>query len=243
MASSRERLALAWLCSSVAETTVATSATPDASASLTPRSLSASATPCAPGKRRDGADDLAHIGELREGFRGQERADLEMPHAGAVFVADPALLRRRRWKCLHQLQAVAQADFAQTHLVVGINVLNAGHASLTAGLAVGRKFLRRLKLGANRFGVGAERRHFQPLADTGAVPFHRKRRNAERRAIGIDIIDEAAGPQHMRIAEQILGTVDRREADVQPVEFRGKLRRVPALDHLGDARNDPATAP
>ena len=41
----RLRLALAWLCSSVAETTVATSATPDASASLTPRSLSASAMP------------------------------------------------------------------------------------------------------------------------------------------------------------------------------------------------------
>ena len=49
MADSRLRLALAWLCSSVAETTVAISATPEASASLTPRSFSASATPCAPG--------------------------------------------------------------------------------------------------------------------------------------------------------------------------------------------------
>ena len=49
IAESRERLALAWLCSSVAETTEAISATPDAKASLTPRSLSASATPCAPG--------------------------------------------------------------------------------------------------------------------------------------------------------------------------------------------------
>ena len=44
-AESRERLALAWLCSSVADTTVASSATPEASASLTPRSLSASAMP------------------------------------------------------------------------------------------------------------------------------------------------------------------------------------------------------
>jgi hypothetical protein len=49
MADSRERLALAWLCSSVAETTVATSPTPDASASLTPRSFSVKAMPCAPG--------------------------------------------------------------------------------------------------------------------------------------------------------------------------------------------------
>ena len=45
MADSRERLALAWLCSSVAETTVATSPTPEASASLTPRSFSVSAMP------------------------------------------------------------------------------------------------------------------------------------------------------------------------------------------------------
>ena len=45
IAESRERLALAWLCSSVAETTVATSATPEARASLTPRSFSVSAMP------------------------------------------------------------------------------------------------------------------------------------------------------------------------------------------------------
>ena len=86
-------------------------------------------------QRRDGPDHVAHIGELREGFRRQERADLEMPHARAVFVADPALLRCGRGKRLHQLQAVAQADLAQAHAVVGIDVLNAGHASLTAALA------------------------------------------------------------------------------------------------------------
>ena len=48
-------------------------------------------------------------------------------------------------------------------------------------------------------------------------------------AIGVDVIDEAAGAQHMGIAEQVLGAVDRREADVQPVEFCGKFCRVPAL--------------
>ena len=97
-AKSRERLALAWLCSSVAETTVATSATPDAKASMAPRSLRVSATPCAPGKRRDRRNDVAHIDELRERFRGQKRTDLEMPHAGGVFVTHPALLGRRRRK-------------------------------------------------------------------------------------------------------------------------------------------------
>ena len=49
IAESRDRLALAWLCSSVADTTEAISATPDASASLAPRSFSTSAMPWAPG--------------------------------------------------------------------------------------------------------------------------------------------------------------------------------------------------
>ena len=50
IACSRERLALAWLCSSVADTTEAISATPEPSASLAPRSFRAKAMPCAPGK-------------------------------------------------------------------------------------------------------------------------------------------------------------------------------------------------
>src|SRR6267142_4479947 len=90
-------------------------------------------------KRCHGADDITHVGELWKRRRGQERADLEMPHAGAVFFADPALLRRGRRKRLHQLQAVPQAHLTQTHSVIGINVLNAGHASLTAVLPVGEK--------------------------------------------------------------------------------------------------------
>src|SRR5258705_12458916 len=90
-------------------------------------------------QRCDGADDIAHVGELRKRRRRQERADLEMPHAGAVFVADPALLRRRRRKRLHQLQAIPQANLTQTHSAVGINLLNAGHASLTAVFPVGEK--------------------------------------------------------------------------------------------------------
>src|SRR5229473_3102126 len=59
-----------------------------------------------------------------------------MPHARGIFLADPALFRRRRRKLLHQLQAVAQAHLAQGYAITGINVLNAGHASLAAGLPV-----------------------------------------------------------------------------------------------------------
>src|SRR5712664_211702 len=90
-------------------------------------------------KRCHGADDIAHVGELWKRRRGQERADLEMPHAGAVFVAGPALLRHGRRKRLHQLQAIPQADLTQTHSAVGISILNAGHASLIAVLLVGEK--------------------------------------------------------------------------------------------------------
>src|SRR6202790_4332913 len=60
-----------------------------------------------------------------------------MPHARAVFVADPALLRRRRRKRFYKLQTVSQTDLAQGYAIVGINVLNAGHASLTAVLPGG----------------------------------------------------------------------------------------------------------
>ena len=99
-----------------------------------------------------------------------------------------------------------------------------------------------LEFGAHGRGVGAEHRHLQPFADARAVPFDRKRRNPESLAVGIGVVDEAARTQHMRILEQILGTIDRREADVEPVERCRKLSHVPALDHLGDARNDPARA-
>src|ERR1700686_5278768 len=87
-------------------------------------------------KRGHGLDDLAHVGELRKRRRRQERADLEMPDARAIFVAHPALLGRGRRKFLHQLQAVAQAYLAQADAMVGIDVLNAGHASLAAVLPV-----------------------------------------------------------------------------------------------------------
>src|SRR5450432_2905347 len=80
-----------------------------------------------------GFDHVAYIGELRKCARGQERANLEMPHAGSIFVANPALLCKRGGKGFHHLQAVPQANLAQAHSVAGINLLNAGHASLTAG--------------------------------------------------------------------------------------------------------------
>ena len=93
MAESRERLALAWLCSSVADTTVAISATPLferlVHATLVQRQRDAMRARQGGNRRHDVAD----IDELRKGFCRQERADLEMAHAGRIFVADPLLLR------------------------------------------------------------------------------------------------------------------------------------------------------
>src|SRR5207248_10357894 len=60
-------------------------------------------------------------------------------------------------------------------------------------------------------------------------------------AIGVDVVDEAAGAAHVRIAQKILGAVDRREADVQGVELLRELRHVPALDLVRDPRNDPCS--
>jgi hypothetical protein len=93
------------------------------------------------------------------------------------------------------------------------------------------KQLLRLELGANRRGIGAEDGHFQPLADAGPIPLNRERGDAERLAIGIGVVDEAAGAQHVRIIKQVFGAIDRREADVEPVQRCGKLAGVPALDH------------
>ena len=97
-----------------------------------------------------------------------------------------------------------------------------------------------VEFGANSGSIGAEYRHLQALADIGAVPFDRQRRQAERRVIGIEFVDKTAGTQHVRIIEQILGTVDRREADIQPVQRCRKLRRLPLFDDLGGARDDSA---
>src|SRR5260370_4157072 len=60
-----------------------------------------------------------------------------MRAAGAIRVAGPALLRRRRRKRFYKLQAVSQADLAQGDATVGVNILKAGHASLPAVLPVG----------------------------------------------------------------------------------------------------------
>ena len=97
------------------------------------------------GQRGDGRDDVAHIGELRKGLCGQERADLEMPHARGIFVADPALLGGGRRKFLHQLQAVAQAHFAQDDLVVGIDVPGDGSWQPHAALSVEDGFACRVR--------------------------------------------------------------------------------------------------
>src|SRR5437660_1251517 len=78
----------------------------------------------------------------------------------------------------------------------------------------------------------------EAVADAGAVPFHRQRRHAKRRAVGIGCIHQAALAQHMGIVEQILGAVDWREADVEPVQRRGQFCDVPALDYFSGARND-----
>jgi hypothetical protein len=89
------------------------------------------------GQRRHGLDHLAHIGELRKGFRRQERTDLEVPHARGVFIADPSLFGIRRGEGLDELQAVAQADFAQADPGQRIDLSNGTHVRLPAALAVG----------------------------------------------------------------------------------------------------------
>src|SRR3569832_1864946 len=65
-----------------------------------------------------------------------------MPHSRGVFLAHPALLRRCRGKRLHHLQTVPQPDLAQAHTIGGINVLNSGHASLSAVLLFKTNLLR-----------------------------------------------------------------------------------------------------
>src|SRR5262245_6987786 len=60
-----------------------------------------------------------------------------MPHAGAVLLTDPALLRSGRGKFLHELQAISQADLSQGHAVAWVNILNTGHARLAAALLTG----------------------------------------------------------------------------------------------------------
>src|SRR5689334_18288804 len=69
-------------------------------------------------------------------------------------------------------------------------------------------YLCAVELGTKRRSVGAERGHKQPLAQMGAIPFHRQRRRAERLALRIDIVHEPARPQHVRIIEQVLRTID-----------------------------------
>src|SRR6266581_3380264 len=87
-------------------------------------------------QRRHRLNHVAHIGELREGFRRQERANLEMPHTRGVFIADPSLFGIRRGDSLDELQAVAQPDFAQGHAAFRVDVSNGTHARLPAALAV-----------------------------------------------------------------------------------------------------------
>src|SRR5262245_11349688 len=128
IADSRERLALAWLCSSVADTTEAISATPHSSASLTPRSFSASATPCAPGSEATVATTSrtsTNCGKVLQGGTSRPR------NVGHRRHIHRGLLCRGRWKFLHQLQAVAQAYFAQGDAVARVDVLIAGHENLT----------------------------------------------------------------------------------------------------------------
>src|SRR6516225_10955465 len=88
------------------------------------------------GQRCDGSDDVAHVGKLRKGLCRQERADLEVPDAGGIFLAEPALFRRRRGKGLYELEAVAQADFAQAHAAFGIDVLYSAHARFLSALGL-----------------------------------------------------------------------------------------------------------
>src|SRR4051812_6526630 len=82
----------------------------------------------------------------------------------------------------------------------------------------GGAFCRGLEFGKYFGGIGAERRHFKAVADGLAVPLHRQRGRAKRRAVCISRADQATLAQHMGIVEQIFGAVDRRKADVEPVQ-------------------------
>src|SRR5436305_4375189 len=98
---------------------------------------------------------------------------------------------------------------------------------VTSGLA-GGALGRGLEFGKNARRIGAERRHLQAVADRLAVPFYRQRGRAERRAVGIERADQAALALDMRIVEQVFGAVDRREADVEPVQRRRQRRDISA---------------
>ena len=190
-------------------------------------------------QRRDGLDDLAHIGELRKGLRGQERADLEMPHAGAVFVAHPALLCRRGGKFLHQLQAVAQADLAQAHAVAGINVLNAGHASLTAVLPVGEiVFVARVRRERPRYrrrapALSALRRYWPPFHSIGSAGT----RNGS--PLALKLLTRPPGRSTCGSSNRSSGRLIGEKQMLSRSSLAESSADVPALDHLGDARNDP----
>src|SRR4029078_11489906 len=81
-------------------------------------------------------------------------------------------------------------------------------------------------------------RHLQPLADIGAIPLDRQRRDTKRRTVDIEIVDETARPQHVRITKEVLRTVDRRKADIEAIELFREVGDVPAFDDVSDARND-----
>src|ERR1700757_3090867 len=115
----------------------------------------------------DRLDDVAHIGELRKGFCGQERADLEMPDARGIFLADPTLFCLRRGKRPHKLQSVAEAHFAERDTAIRIDLLNAGHARLPAVLVVGVSFSISARTAAVSAPSGATFRPSPRLA-----PFH-----------------------------------------------------------------------
>src|SRR5262249_13037900 len=64
-----------------------------------------------------------------------------MAHARGIFRPDPALLRFRRRKGFHELQAIAQADLAHAHAMLGIDLLYPAHARLLPTFSVANGLL------------------------------------------------------------------------------------------------------
>ena len=190
-------------------------------------------------QRRHRLDDLAHVGELRKGFGGQERADLEMPHARGIFVAEPALLRRRRRKGLHQLQAIAQAYFAQDHAVIGIDV------SERRVMRASQRFCRLQEVPGPRVRREPPRYRRRAPALSGlrrcSSPFHSigsaGTRNASPSAL--KLLTRPPGRSTCGSSNRSSGRLIGEKQMLSRSSVAGKIGGVPAFYHLGDARNDP----
>ncbi len=81
-----------------------------------------------PGKRQRVAHDGLGVGELREELGRDERADLDLTHAGGVLGIEPGDLLFSRQDLGDALQAIAEPDFADMGMLAH-SFLPIGYAS------------------------------------------------------------------------------------------------------------------